>query len=53
MKPMELVSLRCITSRIEEKKTFYACYQLGPFSIGHSLTVATTLRRSLLTELKG
>lgn len=50
---MELVSLRCITSRIEEKKTFYACYQLGPFSIGHSLTVANTLRRSLLTELTG
>nr|YP_009105616.1 alpha subunit of RNA polymerase [Xylochloris irregularis]AIT94339.1 alpha subunit of RNA polymerase [Xylochloris irregularis] len=53
MATKELVRLRSIKSQIEDKKSFYAYYQLGPFSLGHSATVANSLRRSLLTELAG
>lgn len=53
IKEKELVRLRSIKSRIEDKRNFYAYYKLGPFSLGHSATVANSLRRSLLTELPG
>lgn len=53
MSTKELVRLRNIKSRIEDKRSFYAHYQLGPFSLGHSTTVANSLRRSLLTKLTG
>ena len=50
---MENLLLSCIESRVESDRTFYGRFQLGPFEKGQALTVATALRRSLLSELKG
>lgn len=45
--------ISCKESRIENNKSFYGCYHLGPFEPGQSLTIANALRRTLLSELKG
>ena len=50
---MEQVLLSCIESRIENNRSFYGRFQLGPFDLGQGLTVATALRRTLLSELTG
>ena len=34
-------------------RRFYGRFQLGPFNIGQGLTIATALRRTLLSELVG
>lgn len=39
--------------RVENNRSFYGCFYLGPFDPGQSLTVANALRRTLLSELKG
>ena len=50
---MENLLLSCIESRVENNRSFYGRFQLGPFAGGQGLTVANALRRTLLSELKG
>ena len=50
MKPF-LIS--CLDSRIESDGTLYGRYLFGPFHQGKGVTVATALRRSLLSEVTG
>ena len=50
---MEHLLLSCIESRVEKNRSFYGRFQLGPFDLGQGLTVATALRRTLLSELTG
>ena len=45
--------ISCRESRIENPRSFYGSFYLGPFHSGQSLTVANALRRTLLSELKG
>lgn len=45
--------ISCKESRIENKRSFYGSFSLGPFEGGQSLTIANALRRTLLSELKG
>jgi DNA-directed RNA polymerase subunit alpha len=45
--------ISCKESKIENPRSFYGCFYLGPFNNGQSLTVANTLRRILLSELSG
>jgi len=45
--------ISCRESRIENSRSFYGSFYLGPFHSGQSLTVANALRRTLLSELKG
>jgi len=45
--------LSCIESRVENNGSLYGQFQLGPFDFGQGLTVATALRRALLSELTG
>lgn len=50
---MEHLLLSCIESRVENNRSFYGRFQLGSFDLGQGLTVATALRRTLLSELNG
>jgi DNA-directed RNA polymerase alpha subunit len=50
---VEHLLLSCIESRVENNRSFYGRFQLGPFDLGQGLTVATALRRTLLSELTG
>lgn len=50
---MEHVLLYNIESRVENNRSLYGQFQLGPFDRGQALTVANTLRRTLLSELNG
>nr|YP_010448234.1 RNA polymerase alpha subunit [Symbiochloris sp. SG-2018]UTQ75715.1 RNA polymerase alpha subunit [Symbiochloris sp. SG-2018] len=43
--------LSCIESRVENPRSFYGRFQLGPFSIGQGFTIANALRRTLLSEI--
>ena len=43
----------CRESRIENARSLYGSFYLGPFSAEQSLTVANAIRRTLLSELKG
>ena len=45
--------ISCKESRIENNRSFYGCFYLGPFDSSQSLTIANTLRRTLLSELSG
>lgn len=45
--------ISCKESRIENNKSFYGCFHLGPFEPGQSITIGNALRRTLLSELKG
>ena len=45
--------LSCIESRVENNRNFYGRFQLGPFDLGQGITVANSLRRSLLSEVLG
>jgi len=47
------IFISCKESRIESNRSFYGCYNLGPFESGLSLTVANALRRTLLSECTG
>lgn len=50
---MNNFSISCKNSRIENPRSFYGCFYLGPFEEGQSLTVANALRRTLLSECSG
>ena len=52
-KKMEPLLLSCIESRVENSRNFYGRFQLGPFVLGQGLTIANSLRRSLLSEISG
>lgn len=43
----------CKKSTILNKRSFYSCFYLGPFNPGQSITIANSLRRTLLSELTG
>nr|ALO21243.1 alpha subunit of RNA polymerase [Chloromonas radiata] len=42
-----------LPGRIENNRSFYGSFSLGPFEAGQSITIANALRRTLLSELKG
>ena len=50
---MEHLILSCLESRLEEGGLLYGRFLLGPFRVGQGITVATALRRTLLSELQG
>ena len=50
---MEPLLLSCIESRVENSRNFYGRFQLGPFVLGQAITIANSLRRSLLSEISG
>ena len=43
----------CLESRIEDNGALFGRYLLGPLRIGQATTVATALRRALLSEIQG
>lgn len=45
--------LSCVESRIENNRSFYGRFKLGPFEEGEGVTVANSLRRSLLSDIPG
>lgn len=50
---MNKIFISCKESRIENNRSFYGCFYLGPFEASQSLTVANALRRTLLSECTG
>ena len=50
---MKTFLISCLDSRIESDGTLYSRYLFGPFHQGKGVTVATALRRSLLSEVTG
>lgn len=48
---MEDFVLSCLESRVENNRSLYARFLLGPFRNGQALTVASALRRVLLSEI--
>lgn len=48
---MERIVISCLESRIESDRSIYARFLLGPFT-DDALTIATALRRSLLSKVK-
>jgi DNA-directed RNA polymerase subunit alpha len=46
-----MFNISCKESRVEHARSFYGCFVLGPFEAGQSLTIANTLRRTLLSDL--
>ena len=50
---MQNLIFSCIESRVEEGQNLYGCFKLGPFNENQSLTIATTLRRILLSNIEG
>ena len=51
-KKMEDLVLSCLESRVEGNKNLYARFLIGPFFKGDALTVATALRRVLLSSVE-
>lgn len=45
--------LSCKECRIENPRSYYGCFCIGPFNSNQSLTVANSLRRTLLSDLIG
>lgn len=45
--------ISCKESKIENNRSFYGCFSLGPFEPSQSITIANSLRRTLLSELYG
>ena len=50
---MEDLVLSCIESRVENNRSLYSRFQIGPFNRGQGVTVANAMRRTLLSELSG
>lgn len=51
MKPTFFLS--CLESRIEDSTSWYSKFEIGPFPSGQALTVANSLRRTLLSQRQG
>lgn len=49
---MEQLVLSCLESRVEENRGIYGRFLLGAFKNGDALTVATALRRALLSQVQ-
>nr|YP_009774558.1 alpha subunit of RNA polymerase [Aphanochaete elegans]QJA13749.1 alpha subunit of RNA polymerase [Aphanochaete elegans] len=47
------ILVSCRESIIENKRSFYGRFYIGPLEIGQGITLANALRRVLLSELKG
>jgi|LakMenE01Jun11ns_1017448.scaffolds.fasta_scaffold9959531_4 DNA-directed RNA polymerase alpha subunit len=45
--------ISCLESRVEAGGNLYGKFFIGPFRLGQGTTIATALRRSLLSELSG
>lgn len=45
--------ISCKDSYLENPRSFYGCFYLGPFKASQSLTIANSLRRTLLSEIGG
>lgn len=43
----------CIESRMEQETSWYSRFEIGPFQAGQALTVANSLRRTLLSDQQG
>jgi hypothetical protein len=52
-KKMNSIYMTCQRSIILNNRNFYSCFHVGPFNASQSLTVANSLRRTLLSELNG
>ena len=52
-KIMSQFFISCKESKIENNRSFYGCFHLGPFEPSQSITIANALRRTLLSELYG
>nr|APD80668.1 alpha subunit of RNA polymerase [Polytoma uvella] len=50
---MNKILISCKEARIESNRSLYSCFELSAFSKSDSLTVANTLRRTLLSECTG
>ena len=50
---MEHFLLSCIEYRVENNRSLYGRFQLGPFDKSQGLTIANAIRRTLLSELSG
>jgi DNA-directed RNA polymerase subunit alpha len=46
-----ILTFSCIDSKIEKNNLFYGKFHFGPFEKGQALTIANSLRRTLLSEL--
>nr|YP_010732136.1 RNA polymerase alpha subunit [Calidiella yingdensis]WDY13050.1 RNA polymerase alpha subunit [Calidiella yingdensis] len=49
---MEQLVLSCLESRVEDNRSIYGRFLLGAFKNGDALTVATALRRALLSQVQ-
>lgn len=43
----------CVESRMEQETSWYSRFEIGPFQTGQALTVANSLRRTLLSNQQG
>lgn len=50
---MEKIIISCLESRVESNRSLYARFLVGPFQDDNAMTIATALRRSLLSQVKG
>lgn len=50
---MDSQFLTSLETRMENRRSFYGRFQLGPFNCGQGLTVANAFRRTLLSECSG
>jgi DNA-directed RNA polymerase alpha subunit len=50
---MQHLIFSCLESRVESNGALFGRYLLGPLRIGQATTMATALRRSLLSEVQG
>lgn len=49
---MEKIVISCLESRVETNRSLYARFLLGPFQDDNAITIATALRRSLLSKVR-
>lgn len=50
---MEPFIVSCLESRVEKNGSIYGRFIVGPFDLGQGITIATALRRSLLSDIFG
>ena len=51
-KEMEHLLITCLESRFETNRTLYSRFLLSPFVNGHAITIASALRRALLSDVE-
>lgn len=47
----KVITVSCVDSKIEKNNLWYGKFQIGPFDSGQGLTVANSLRRTLMSDL--